>query len=250
MSNSNLIAVKRLNKNNVMVTRWVKPESVTGSNTAAISAPTLAKKDKPYKGFQSDHIAKFDDPRVQRGEIIDRIVDRAGRIFSRSRDGVTPDAPEFVRIQLNRPLLEEEEDRIAALVGYAWKTKMRPDKYANSVEVEDKDSPCSVILSVDLYRENPRSNEHRSLLEFQETLYEYMEDGTPIRTSDRAGHGTKDTRLLQGLEGADDLSFEVYYDSVEGDRASEIAAERGTTDIETLDLVLGHSSPALAEGML
>lgn len=250
MSKSNLVAVKRLNKNNVMVTRWVKDGSSSGASTSAIAAPTITKKDKPYKGFQSDHIAKFDDPRVQSGEVIDRVVDRAGRIFSRSRDGVTPDAPEFIRIQLNRPLLEDEEERIASLVGYAWKTKMRPDKYANAVEAQDTDSPYSVILSVDLYRENPRSNEHRSLLEFQETLYEYMEDGTPIRSSDRAGHGTKDTRLLQGLEGADDLSFEVYYDSVEGDRASEIAAERGTTDIETLDLVLGHVSPAMAEGML
>lgn len=248
MSNNNLIAVKRLNKNNVMVTRWVKPESVAGASAAKIGAPSLKKPEAPAS-FQSDRIAHSFDPRVLRGEVIDRIV-HDGRILSRSRDGVTPDAPTFIRIQLNRPLVDSEEEQIASLVGYAWKTKMRPDKWAAAVETEEVDSPYSVVLSVDLYRENPRSNEHRSLREFEETLHEYMSEGSPIRSTEKAGAGTKGTRLLGSLAGADDLSFEVYYDSVEGDRVTEIARERGTTDIETLDLVLGHSVQALAEGML
>lgn len=248
MSKNELVAVKRPNKNGVMVTKWVKPESVAGSNASAIGAPSLVKKPKAYKGFQSNHIANSDDPRVQQGEVIDRIV-HEGKIYSRSREGVTPDAPESIRIQLSRPLKDEEEDRIASLTGYAWKVKMRPDKWADPVEVETVDSPYSVILKVDLYRENPRSNEHRSLLQFEEELHDMFRNGTPIRTSNKAGPGTENTRLLNGLEG-EDLFCEVYYDSVEGDKASAIARERDTTDIETLDSVLGHDVQALAEGML
>lgn len=247
-NNSNLIAVKRMNKNNVLVTRWVKPDSASGSNTSAIAAPSIKKKDKPYKGFQSDLIANSDDPRVQNGEVIDRIV-HEGKVYSRSRKGVTPDAPESIRIQLNRPLLKEEEDDIASLTGYAWKVKMRPDKWAEAVEIESVDSKYSVILKVDLYRETPRTNEHKSLRQFEEELHEMFTNGTPMRTSNRAGPNTENTRLLEGLSG-ENLSFEVYYDSVDGDKASEIVRERGTTDIETLDSVLGHSVQALAEGML
>lgn len=248
MSNNNLIAVQRPNKHGVMVTRWVKPETAAGTSAAKIAAPSL-KKQGPAQHFQSNHIANSFDPRVLRGEVIDRIV-HDGRIYSRSREGVTPDTPNFVRIQLDRPLLDGEQDQIASLVGYAWKVKMRPDNWADAVDTEDVDSPYSVVLSVDLYREAPRNNEHRSLREFEAALHEYFSEGSPIRTTERAGRGTKDTRLVEGLAGGSDLSFEVYYDSVEGDNVAEIAGERGTTDIEVLDAVLGHDVQALAEGLL
>lgn len=239
---SNLIPVKRMDKNGHMVTRHVKADSLTAAAGPSIGAPVLKKQPKPMP--QSDHVAFHNDPRVQNGEVIDRIIIEE-KIYSRARDGVTPNDFSSMRVQFNRPLTEHDSDKIASIVGYAFKLAFRPQY--GSVEVGDADSPYSVLLDADTYY-SQTSDFRKGVQKFEEHLSVMMQEGTPLRTTERAGPGTKGTRLVKGFED-DSLKIEFYYDDVLGDEGMDVAKERGV-DIEAIDTVLSHDVKPLAEGML
>jgi hypothetical protein len=240
---NNLVAVKRMNKNGVMVTKHVRAESLTGGKTDSIAAPTL-KKPAAKPEFQSPHVAYNYDPRVMRGEVLDRVV-VGDTLYSRSREGVRPGEFQSIRVQLSRPLKDGDDDRIASMVGYAFRVALRT-KYG-SVEVDNTDTPYSVILEADTYYAGT-SNLAKGLEKFEEQVVEIIDEGSPVRTTERAGPGTKDTRAVQGFN-EDDLTFEIYYDNVEGDEAMKVAKERGV-DLEAIDTVLSHDVRPLAEGAL
>lgn len=243
---NNLVAVKRMNKNGVMVTKHVKADSLTSGNAAGIAAPTLAQQKKP-EVFQSAHIASNDDPRVMNGEVIDRVV-VGDVLYSRSRDGVTPREFRSVRVQLSRPLQEGEDERLASMVGYAFKLAMRPNSgYGNNVEVVSKDTPYSVILEADTYYAGT-SNMEYALQKFEREVATIVQEGSPVRKTNRAGPNTENTRAVNGFND-ESLSFEFYYDEVDGDAGVKVAQERGI-DIEAIDTVLSHDVKPLSEGML
>lgn len=235
--------VKRMNKNGVMVTRHVKADSMTGGTVPSIAAPTL-KKPESRPAFQSPHVAYNNDPRVMKGEILDRVIVE-DVLYSRARDGVVPGEFQSIRVQLSRPLKEGEEDRIASLVGYAFRVALRTQY--GSVEVAATDTPYSVILDADTAYAGT-SNIEYGLQKFGEQVHTLLHEGSPMRTTNRAGAGTKDTRAVYGF-GEDDLAFELYYDKVHGDEGAKVAAERGI-DIEAIDTVLSHDVKPLAGGML
>jgi len=240
---SNLVPVKRMNKNGVLVTKYVKPDSLTSGKAPSIGAPTLAPQ-KKTELFQSSHIASSDDPRVMNGEVIDRVA-VGDVLYSRSRDGVTPGEFRSVRLQINRPLREGEDDRIASMVGYAFKLTLRP-RYGG-VEVIETDTPYSVILDADTAYAGTSHMEY-ALSKFEGELATIIQEGSPVRKTDKAGPGTKDTRAVNGFND-ESLSFEVYYDKVVGDEGMDAAKERGL-DFEAIDAVLSHDVRPLAEGML
>ena len=235
--------VKRMNKNGVMVTRHVKADTLTGGKAPAIAAPTL-KQPEAKPSFQSAHIAYNNDPRVMRGEVLDRVIVE-DVLYSRARDGVVPGEFESIRVQLSRPLKDGEQDRIASVVGYAFRVALRT-RYG-SVEVLTTDTPYSVILEADTSYAGT-SNLEYGLKKFGEQVDSVFHEGSPIRTTNRAGEGTKGTRAVHGFED-DDLKFELYYDKVHGDEGAKVAAERGI-DIEAIDTVLSHDVKPLAGGML
>lgn len=235
-----------MNKNGVMVTKHVKADSLTPGKGTGITAPTLVQQKQP-EIFQSAHIASNDDPRVMNGEVIDRVI-VGETLYSRSRDGVTPGEFHSVRIQLSRPLQEGEDERLASMVGYAFKISMRPSSgYGNNVEVADKDTPYSVILEADTYYAGT-SNMEYALQKFETQVATIVQEGSPIRKTNKAGPGTFDTRAVEGFND-ESLSFEVYYDEVDGDEGVKVAKERGI-DIEAIDTVLNHDVRPLAEGAL
>lgn len=240
---SNLVAVKRMNKNGVMVTKHVRADTLTGGKDTAIAAPTL-KQPAAKPEFQSPHVAYNDDPRVMRGEVLDRVV-VDDVLYSRSREGVRPGNFESIRVQLSRPLKDGDDDRIASMVGYAFRVALRT-KYG-SVEVKSSDTPYSVILEADTYYAGT-SDLARGLRVFEDQVGTILDEGSPVRTTERAGPGTKDTRAVQGFN-EDDLTFEIYYDDVDGDEAVKIANERGV-DIEAIDTVLSHEVKPLSQGAL
>lgn len=240
---NNLVAVKRMNKNGVMVTKHVKASTLNGVNAPRIGAPKL-KSEPKTPAFQSKHVATNDDPRVMNGEIIDRVI-VGESLYSRSRDGVTPGNFQSIRVQLNRPLKEGEDDRLASMVGYAFKVALRTRM--GSVEVVSQDTPYSVILEADTYYAGT-SDLAKGIRVFQKEVQEVIREGSPERKTDKAGPGTKGTRAVNGFND-DDLSFELYYDDVEGDEGAKVAKERGI-DIEAIDTVLSHDVRPLAEGML
>jgi len=59
-----------------------------------------------------------------------------------------------------------------------------------------------------------------ALEEFEDTLPTMINEGSPVRKTDRAGAGTKGTRLVEGMH-EPGLTFEVYYDSVYDDRKTQ-----------------------------
>lgn len=235
-----------MNKNGVMVTKHVKADSLTAGSASGIAAPTLVQQKKP-EAFQSAHIATNDDPRVMNGEVIDRVI-VGEELYSRSRDGVTPGEFRSIRVQLSRPLKEGEDERLASMIGYAFKLALRPSSgYGNNVDVMSKDTPYSVILEADTYYAGT-SNMEYALQKFEKEVATIVQEGSPVRKTNRAGPNTEHTRAVNGFND-DSLSFEFYYDVVEGDVGVKAAQERGI-DIEAIDAVLSHEVKPLSEGML
>lgn len=133
--------------------------------------------------------------------------------FHRRRDGVYPDFPGAMRFEANRDLTDEEARRVAQLVGY---------RYAATVAGEplgwpDRDSPRSICVSADSTKTR-RDDVNQAFEEFEDDLDAFLVEGSPVRTTNRAGAGTKGTRLVEGL-GDPDLKIQVYYDTVDVEQA-------------------------------
>lgn len=136
-------------------------------------------------------------------------VDVPGRgTFHRRRDGVYPGTPYAMRFEANRPLTDDEMRQMAQLIGYRYAATVRGERLPDP----ERDSPYSFVLSTDTTKS--RSDDLGIALEdFEEDLDGFVHAGSPVRTTDRAGAGTKGTRLVDGL-GDPDLHIEIYYDDV------------------------------------
>lgn len=124
--------------------------------------------------------------------------------FHRRRPGVFPDQPYQVRIQLGRELEAGEEHHLAQLVGYAY-SRTGGERLGEPF----KDSPNSIVM----YMDSTKGRAYRHLEDrFEDGLDAMLEDGSPVRRTDRAGAGTAGTRAVEGLGGVGQVH--VYYDSV------------------------------------
>lgn len=145
---------------------------------------------------------------VQNGGVAD-VVDHAKYgPFYRQRPGIEPDFPSAMRFQSQRPISDEEMHQSASLIGYAYASQVRGEP----MHEPQRDSPYSFIVVADTTH-SPRRNVTAALADFEENLPQMFRDGSPVRTSDRAGAGTKGTRLVDGF-GDDAPQMQVYYDSV------------------------------------
>lgn len=131
------------------------------------------------------------------------VVDGYGE-FHRRRPGVYPDQPYQVRIQLGRELEPGEEHHVAQLVGYAY-SRTGGERLGEPF----KDAPNSVVM----YMDTTKGRAYRHLEDrFEEGLDAMLEEGSPVRRTDRAGAGTAGTRAVDGLGYVGQVH--VYYDSV------------------------------------
>lgn len=148
-----------------------------------------------------------DDPDVQAGAVHDTVV-ADGTTFHRLRPGINPGTPYAFRFQADRPLSDAEVQQAAQLVGYSYAANVRGEPLGDPV----RDTPYSFVVGADTTKS--RSDDiGMALEEFEEDLPVMFEQGSPVRKTDRAGAGTKGTRLVEGF-GDTTPSFEIYADDV------------------------------------
>lgn len=148
------------------------------------------------------------DPRVQAGEVFDRVTHPDYGTLHRRRDGVVPSGPHLMRFQSDRPLSDEEVQQAAQIIGYAWKSTVAGDP----VGEPGRDSPYSFLIAADSTRSR-RTDRAQALLDFEQDTTTMLSEGTPVRQTTRKGYWTQGTRLVEGF-GDNPPNFEVYYDSV------------------------------------
>jgi hypothetical protein len=151
--------------------------------------------------------AKFTDRAVQTGHVFDT-VDVGETTFHRRCDGVYPQWPGAMRFQANRPLTDDDMTRMAQIVGYNYAATVAGE----SLDLPERDSPYSFILGADMTKSR-RDDLGIALEQFEENLPGMLCDGSPIRKTNRAGAGTKGTRLVDGFA-EPDLVVHLYYDDV------------------------------------
>jgi len=149
---------------------------------------------------------------VQGGGVADkvRVTDEHGHqtLYQRRRYGVYPDYPYAMRFQANRPISDAEMHRAAQLVGYAYRSTVNGESIGSPV----RDSPFSFAISTDTTKSR-HDDVGDALANFEDRLPAMLIEGSPVRSTNRAGAGTQGTRLVDGI-GDQDLSLGVYYDSV------------------------------------
>lgn len=164
------------------------------------------------------------DPRVLDGQVFDAVRvydaefdDTSGTVFHRRRDGVFPEWPYAMRFQADRRLTADEIAHCAQLIGYAYRAEVRGEPIGHP----QQDTPFSFTVYADTTK--TRSDDIGMALErFESTLPELLRDGSPVRTTDRSGPGTKGTRLVDGF-GDSVPRFELYYDAVVDESSSAAA---------------------------
>lgn len=149
-----------------------------------------------------------EDPRVQAGEVFDQIEVDGWGTFHRRRAGVGAGTPYAMRFQANRQLSDDEKRQFAGLVGYAYSATVAGDSLSDPYP----DSPYSFVVAADMTKSR-RDDLGIALEEFEEQLPAMLQEGSPVRKTDRKGPGTAGTRLVDGFNDPD-LKFEVYYDEV------------------------------------
>lgn len=119
-----------------------------------------------------------------------------------------PDTPSAMRLEANRPLTDDEMQRAAQLLGYSYATTVRGE----NMDEPHRDSDRSFVVAADTTKS--RSDDlGEAMWHFENNLPDMMRNGSPVRTTDRAGAGTKGTRLVEGLADPE-LTFTIYYDDV------------------------------------
>jgi len=153
-------------------------------------------------------------PAVQGGAVFDTVsVD--DQVFHRRRDKVNPREPYAIRLQANRPLTDDEARHVAGAMGYAYRATVAGEPLG----MPERDTPYSFVVSADTTK-SPRDDLGVALEAFEDMLPTMIDEGSSVRKTDRAGDGTKGTRLIDGMH-EPDLAFEVYYDDVFDDRKTQ-----------------------------
>lgn len=140
--------------------------------------------------------------------------------FHRSRDGILPNEPYAMRFEFDRDLTDDEMGRLAQLIGYAYAAEVRGEPLGDPI----RDTSRSFVVYADTtkaacYRKADTTEEASAKLltaiqDFEDVINdgEIFENGSPVRTTDRKGPGTKGTRLVNGLGYRP--TVQVYYSDV------------------------------------
>lgn len=129
-----------------------------------------------------------------------------GILFYRRRVGRVAREPFMMRLQAERALTDDEILRFAQAVGYAWASQVRGEPLGDFV----RDGDCAFVVVADSSTCR-RTDLTKALLEFEQEMSVLVQQGSPVRKTDRAGTGTKGTRLVEGIP---NLRFSLYYDDV------------------------------------
>lgn len=173
----------------------------------------------PEKGAapEPDSMTSIDDkgrlvydvrhPHIQRG-LVAYAVKVDDTVFYRRRDGVYPGTPYAMRFQASRPISDEEMQQFTSLVGYAYRSTV----VGEPIGRPERDSVGSFVIHADTTKSR-RDDLGLALEDFEQTLPAMIREGSPMRKTDKAGPGTKGTRLVEGIADPD-LTFDTYYDDI------------------------------------
>lgn len=123
----------------------------------------------------------------------------------------------FLRIEVNRSLTDAEAQRLAGLTGYAYRMTIAGE----SLGMYERDSNNAIYLAAD-FTKSQRDDVGQASSEFVELLEGLIQDGSPVRKTNRAGANTKGTRLIEGL-GASTPSGMPLRVSIWGDNVGTFA---------------------------
>lgn len=163
------------------------------------------------------NIVPVEDARVQAGVVFDKIEvpdpdnNRFSMVFTRATANVEADNPDYIRIQANRPITDDEMEDMAEAVGYQSKAILA---IQNGLQDPIRDTPYSFLIGKkDTTDHSRRTDVVAAYRQFEQSLLGMIRDGSPTRRTDRKGPGTAGTKLVNGI---DDPNFgiEIYYNSV------------------------------------
>lgn len=178
-------------------------EPVTDAPT--LDKPTISVEDRcDEEGFE--YASAFSDEVANGTYAPDRIhsIDEYGEpvAYVRADSYNFHNYPDDMRIQASRPLTDAEVQRVAQLTGYQHRSTLNGEGLSDP----DRCGKASVLVGTD----NTKSSGRKSMFtDFEDGLEATLQEGSPVRKTDRAGAGTKGTRLIEGL--GNDVTFTLYY---------------------------------------
>lgn len=131
-----------------------------------------------------------------------------GREFHRRTRDNWPEWPDGIRIEADRQLTNKEMRQMASLVGYGQRSHLRGAESLSPRIV--RDGPNSFVVYQDATK-TFSDDSGAAYDRFEEALPDLMREGSPVRKTDRAGVGTRGTRLLEGVP---DVNISIWYDDV------------------------------------
>lgn len=128
--------------------------------------------------------------------------------FRAASHTVRPAYPSAALFEANRPLSDAEVAQLGHLVSYCYAATVRGE----SVGAPRRVSATAFAVDMDTTTSR-RSDPMAAMDEFEVNLDAWLLDGSPVRTTNRAGAGTAGTRAVSGL-GDPALRVSVGYDAV------------------------------------
>ena len=112
-----------------------------------------------------------------------------------------------LRVEFSRELTADEISRACGCIGYAFRARIRGEELSDPVVLQNTGRAGTVVeLSYDTTK---TASDDPDLIAAFDDAATYIELGTPIRKTDRAGKGTKGTRLVEGLNDDTKVRFFV-----------------------------------------
>ena len=117
-----------------------------------------------------------------------------------------------IRVVVDRRLVEDDVVRLARCLGYALKATLVGEELgepsASYTAGEEDDGLVFTLVEFSYNAKSSTRTKPDAKLAF-EVAREYIRDGSPIRTTDREGPGTMNTRLAEGILVPANLTFYI-----------------------------------------
>lgn len=139
-----------------------------------------------------------DDPRLQAGEVFDRVL-AEDQVFTHSSAIDYPQDTQSIRFQANRPLTDEEAYALSGVVGYANRSAIGGEPLDNPAVGPSRDTPYSFIAHIDTNK-----GRQGDFQKFEAMIPDIIANGSQVRPT------KGDTRAIEAF-GDPDLKLEVYY---------------------------------------
>ncbi|WP_354214886.1 hypothetical protein [Arthrobacter sp. UYCo732] len=139
-----------------------------------------------------------DDPRLQAGEVFDRVL-AEDQVFNHSSVSGYPQDTQSIRFQANRPLTDAEAYALSGVVGYANRSAIGGEALDNPAVGPSRDTPFSFIAHIDTNK-----GRQGDFQKFEAMIPDIIANGSQLRPT------KGNTRAIEAF-GDPDLKLEVYY---------------------------------------